>query len=229
MKPTRFDQKLASAVLEMSQEPALPATLDRVVALIVDLVESCDAAAVLLSEDQSRATVVASDQALQALVEEHLELESAPVWTAFTHQEPVYSADLSVDSRWTAFGEQMSQRLGLHSVYAFPLPRPDRQDQTLAVVVAYGKRIDGFDAEDQTTVGILATHATAALADAVHHQQLKTALNSRTVIGQATGIVMERFGLDAAQAFGVLRRLSQAENVKVRDIAARVVETRHVG
>ena len=67
MKPTSFDQMLASALLEMTSEPTLPATLDRIAALVVEMVESCDAAAVVLLEDHASATVVASDETLRDL------------------------------------------------------------------------------------------------------------------------------------------------------------------
>jgi AmiR/NasT family two-component response regulator len=45
------------------------------------------------------------------------------------------------------------------------------------------------------------------------------------VIGQATGILIERFGLDPDTAFGVLRRVSQSTNTKVYAVAERLVET----
>jgi transcriptional regulator with GAF, ATPase, and Fis domain len=223
--PTPFDQMLASAVLEMTGEASVPATLERVVALVLDTVESCDAAAVLLF-DRTPVTVVASDESLRELVAEHVQRESAPAWTARTHQEPVYSGNLARDFRWPTLGEELSGRLGIHSVYALPLTLTH---QSLGVLVAYGKAVDAFDAEEQETARILAMHATAVLADAIQQRHLQTALDSRTVIGQATGIVMERFGLDASAAFGVLRRLSQTENVKLRDVAAKVVETGRVG
>ena len=56
-------------------------------------------------------------------------------------------------------------------------------------------------------------------------RHLVLALGHRTVIGQATGIVMERFGLSAEAAFGVLIRLSSEQNTKVFELAARLVST----
>jgi AmiR/NasT family two-component response regulator len=65
-----------------------------------------------------------------------------------------------------------------------------------------------------------------SLADAEREiKQLQQAVESRTMIGQAEGILMERFGLNAAQAFDYLRRVSSHSNRKVVDIAARIVET----
>jgi GAF domain-containing protein len=222
MKPTSFDQMLASALLEMTIEPTLPATLDRVVALVVEMVESCDAAAVVLMDDHAFATVVASDETLRDLMVDHAVLDSALAWTVHRRQEPVRSDDLTLDFRWPVMGEELRRRLGIQSLYALPLTRSGKP---LGVLLAFAKTTGAFDEEEQETARILAIHATAQVADAVEHEQLERALSSRTVIGQATGIVMERYGLDSVKAFGVLRRLSQTENVKLREIAAQVVDS----
>ncbi|HET7329086.1 MAG TPA: ANTAR domain-containing protein [Nocardioidaceae bacterium] len=56
-------------------------------------------------------------------------------------------------------------------------------------------------------------------------EQLKTAVASRALIGQAQGVLMERFGLTREQAFAVLRRCSQDTNTKLRTIAEELVGT----
>jgi hypothetical protein len=59
-------------------------------------------------------------------------------------------------------------------------------------------------------------------------RQLLVALEHRTVTGQATGIIMERFDLSAEEAFGVLVRLSQEQNVKLYDVACSLTQTGQV-
>ncbi len=82
----------------------------------------------------------------------------------------------------------------------------------------------GAFTEDSETIGLIfATHAAVALAAAQQEHQLTTALASRNIIGQAKGIVMERFHLDATRAFALIARLSQKENIKLHDIAAKLV------
>lgn len=229
MKPTAFDQMLASAVLEMRREQSVPATVERAVTLVVETIAACDAAAVMLFEGGRPTTVTASDPAVGDLAEEHVGLGSSPALTAYVEQRPVFSGDLSADPRWPAFARTMVGALGFRSLYALPLGHPGAaRGKSLGVLVAYAKVVDAFDSEDQETAHLLAAHATAALTDAAQLAQLHTALDSRTVIGQATGIVMERFALDASAAFGVLRRLSQTQNVKLRDVATRIVDTGEV-
>ncbi len=71
----------------------------------------------------------------------------------------------------------------------------------------------------------LAAHAAIALENAQTEAHLRSGLVTRTVIGQAEGILMERLKITADQAFGVLSRLSQQSNVKLRDVARNLVET----
>lgn len=75
------------------------------------------------------------------------------------------------------------------------------------------------------TVGLataFAAHAAATVAIARKVEQLELAMVTRQEIGQAVGILMERYGLSADSAFAYLRRLSQDSNVKLRDLAERL-------
>jgi AmiR/NasT family two-component response regulator len=65
-----------------------------------------------------------------------------------------------------------------------------------------------------------------ALAASQNVANLEMAIASRTVIGQAEGILMERFGIAADQAFAALRRVSQHRNVKLNQVAEELVRTR---
>ena len=63
----------------------------------------------------------------------------------------------------------------------------------------------------------------------VEGEQLQSALSTRDRIGQAKGIIMERYGVDDVRAFEMLRRLSQDGNTRLVDIAQRVIDTRGDG
>jgi AmiR/NasT family two-component response regulator len=75
---------------------------------------------------------------------------------------------------------------------------------------------------------VFAQHASVALATAKREEGLRVAIDTRHLIGQAQGILMERFGLTADKAFSVLRRYSQDHNVKLRDLAEELVNTREL-
>ncbi len=77
------------------------------------------------------------------------------------------------------------------------------------------------------TIGtVFAAHAASAIMAGRHGQQMQSALSTRDRIGQAKGIIMERYGVDELRAFDLLRRLSQESQVKLVDIAQQVIDTR---
>ena len=71
---------------------------------------------------------------------------------------------------------------------------------------------------------LFATHAGVALEHAHREENLRVALATRRLIGQALGLTMERFELDEDLAFRYLVRLSSTANVKLRDIAQELVD-----
>jgi AmiR/NasT family two-component response regulator len=92
----------------------------------------------------------------------------------------------------------------------------------------YGVQAATFSNEDRAVAQVLARHAAIAMTTVEEQSGLLRALDSRKVIGMAEGILMERFDLDDDQAFGVLRRYSQTRNMKLRDVAQVVVDTRRL-
>ena len=81
-----------------------------------------------------------------------------------------------------------------------------------------------FSAEARTLGLIFAAHSSVAWNSARRDEQFQRALSSRDVIGQAKGMIMERYRVDAVQAFEVLRKLSQDSNVPLLQIASELVE-----
>ncbi len=98
-------------------------------------------------------------------------------------------------------------------------------ERGLGALSLYSDEAAAFnDLHERVTI-LLATFAALALAEAQHADQMHDALGNRDVIGQAKGVLMERHGITADVAFSVLSRISQAENLKVAEIARRFVET----
>ena len=80
------------------------------------------------------------------------------------------------------------------------------------------------DAPPATAYALFTAHVGIALDSATLREQLTEAMRTRDLIGQATGILMERLDIDASEAFDSLVRTSQRENVKLRDLARRVID-----
>jgi ANTAR domain len=143
----------------------------------------------------------------------------------------IASSDLRHDTRWTRFGPAAAD-LGLHAVFAtgmFPRDTGPR----MGALNYYSRTPGGLDGVDRDVALVFATHASVALrgATAMEASELRTtqlaeAIRSRDVIGQAKGILMERRGLTAHEAFDTLRRTSQDLNVKLRDLAQTLADRR---
>jgi GAF domain-containing protein len=129
--------------------------------------------------------------------------------------------DTREDLRWPEFNAAAA-RLNVRSMLCVPLWIDERG---LGALSLYADQATAFnDLHERVTI-LLATFAALALAEAQHADQMHDALGNRDIIGQAKGILMERHGITADAAFSVLSRISQAENLKVAEIARRFVET----
>ncbi len=144
-----------------------------------------------------------------------------PCMDAVWEQRVVRVDDLSVEDRWPLFVEQAAA-LGVGSMMCFQLfVTGDR----LGAFNMYSRTAGAFGTDSEEIGEMLAAHAAVALAGAEHEQNLRAGMSSRDVIGQAKGILMERYKLTADQAFGVLTRVSQELNRKLVDIAGELTDT----
>lgn len=136
-----------------------------------------------------------------------------------------YSDDLGADARWPRFGPAAAG-LGFRSLVSTALLPDAVSPQLSGALNVYSRRPHGLNQADRDILLLLATHASLALATTqavtrgeLQAKQLRQALDSRDVIGQAKGILMARRGVSAEDAFDLLRRTSQDINVKLHDLA----------
>ena len=113
-------------------------------------------------------------------------------------------------------------RLGLKSQLAVRLYLDD--EGTLGGLNIYSTTSEDIDVDAETIAALFATHAAIALGNARELDTLQEALRTRKVIGQALGLLMAEYAVNEDAAFGLLVRTSSTTNVKLRDIAAAMVE-----
>jgi GAF domain-containing protein len=135
------------------------------------------------------------------------------------------SSDIAKDERWPAWAAEAAE-LGVASLLASALTTAG--GRRIGCISAYWTRRRCFTQDDIAFMAIFARHAALALARSWNEAGLNTALDTRKLIGQAQGILMERHDLDEARAFEVLRRYSQDHNIKLRDVASYLIETRQL-
>ncbi len=184
---------------------------------------AADSAGVLRHHRSGDTSTASTDSRVAEAQQLQLELDEGPCLDALRDDAPdvVWAADLEHESRWPTWTPR-ARALGYRSVLSMGLRTTGRRFGSLNV---YSARPDAFGVDDRAVAALMAQHASLALASQVDRETLGHALDSRTQIGVATGILMARYDVSQEQAFGVLRRYSQHANVKLREVADRVVET----
>ena len=134
----------------------------------------------------------------------------------------VLAPEIRRDERWPAWVAQAVDAYGLRSQMAIKLFLDD--EGTLGSLNLYSTSNDSIDPDEEHVADVFAAHAAVALGHAREVDQLQQALQSSRIIGTAIGIVMQQYGVDAQRAFGFLSRTSSHSNVKLREVAARIVE-----
>jgi GAF domain-containing protein len=157
---------------------------------------------------------------------------SGPCYDAFMTNENTIVEDLKETTRWPGY-QQRALELGFRSVLGVPM---NAWGQTIGVVNVYRDDPGPWSDDDIAAAEIVTAmgagyvlHADQLQAQHELASQLQTALQSRDVIGQAKGILMARHDVDAATAFDMLRSSSQRANLKLRDVARRLIDAEGVG
>jgi GAF domain-containing protein len=218
-----FSQQLADAARSMQGLTSTQQTLDKVVLVATEIIRGCDLVGISMVHPGGIDTPAGSDQALNRIDELQFKLKEGPCFDALRSHETVQSGDLATDRRWPKWGPLVSKEIGVASIVSYRL---FTTEDTLGALNLYSRRPDAFDTDDVYNGQALAAHVAIALAASQNAAHLELAITNRTVIGQAEGILMERFGITAEQAFAVLRRVSQGRNVKLNHVAEELVRTR---
>jgi len=162
-------------------------------------------------------TVAPTSAVLNELDEAQTELGEGPCLEASENGVHIVSPDLLADPRFPRYS-RAAARLGFVAQAGFGL---FVRDSSRGALNLYSQRPGSF-ADIATVAPLFAEQATLALSYAMDIDNLTRALETRTSIGQAVGIVMERYRLDEKASFAFLTRLSQHQNIKLRDIAAAI-------
>lgn len=217
-------ERMAAAARELQDEDDPGATVKSAVDLLVQNVEGCDAASISLVYAKRRVETPAASDALAATGDRlQQELGEGPALNTLWDEETVYVPDLAADCRWPNWGPRLTEATGARSVLTFRL---FTIKDVIGALSMYSTQADAFSDEDKAEGLALATHIAIAVIAAQKLDQYESALDSRTIIAQACGLVMERYNVDAVRAFALLTRVSSHQNVKLREVAAELVLTR---
>ncbi|MBW0102719.1 GAF and ANTAR domain-containing protein [Pseudonocardia sp. KRD291] len=198
----------------------LEATLGQIVAAAVDTVPGADAGGISMTEGGQVDSRVPTREDVRKLDDLQSRLNEGPCMTALADPPDdgvVHARDLSGPDgeRWPHFAPQAVAQ-GYRSLLSTQL---SAGAGFRAALNLYSHEADAFDDASRTTAGLFGVQAALLIYGADHAANLEQALGTRDVIGQAKGILMERFDVDDDRAFQMLVRSSQETNVKLVDVA----------
>lgn len=217
-----FGRRLAEAARAMSGTRHPADTLQHIAAMAADLIESCDVAGVCVLRPRRNDTCAHTHDVVQVMDDLQHDLAEGPAMGGAPPVDVISVGDLSRDCPWPRWATEVVGRTGVRAYLGFRL---FVDDDSIGMLNLYAYEPDAFDHEDQLDGLVAAAHASVALSSTLRHDQMHTALTSRQLIGEATGILRERFALTSDQAFAVLKRLSSEQNLKLFAVAEHVVET----
>jgi GAF domain-containing protein len=214
----------ARLAVEMHDADSLGKTVEAVVQFALHAL-NCSYAGVALYTHRARPEVVAvTDPVVADVYNLQIEAGAGPLVEALRNQETVLIRDTGTDDRWPDWAEKVAG-LGVRSVLDVPLA-VGAGGRSVGVLGLYSPDPDAFGADDEAIAHILARHASVAVATVRQEETLAQAVDARKLVGQAMGILMERYDVDEDRAFAILKRLSQDTNTKLRDVAQQLVDTR---
>jgi GAF domain-containing protein len=158
---------------------------------------------------------------LDAIQDRHGE---GPCLAGRWHHQVMRIDDLTADRRWPRYQRCALEHTPIRSILSYEL---FVDGGNLAALSFYADHPHAFGDESVEVGGVFATHVALAWSIMRREDQFRSALASRDIIGQAKGVVMERFKLDAVEAFDLLTRLSQQSNTRVIDIATTLIDSEH--
>jgi transcriptional regulator with GAF, ATPase, and Fis domain len=222
-----YDRQLHAAMADLVAnfplaDGNLQDTFATVTSAAVELIRGVDHADILLIDEDNFNSMAPTAPVVEELDKAQQRLQEGPCLQAAVSESMIRCTDLREDLRWPRFAAEAT-KVGVYSMLSFQLYIRREGAGALNLL---GGAPRAFTQEAEAVGAMLATHAALALAATNTHQQFSSALASRDHIGQAKGIIMERFNIDAVQAFKMLTRLSQQSNTPIRNLALRVIHSR---
>jgi GAF domain-containing protein len=218
-------ESFARLALELHTSSGLDETVETVVRSALSMVGCESAGVVLIGPGGSLIVGAVTDSRVEDLYVWQIEAGDGPMLDVLSTGQPVHVPDVALATDWPLWRSRAVAH-GFGSVLHVPMTTRGRIEGALSL---YHSKPQAFsDADAQPVAHILARHATVAVATSRRTENLERAVDARKLVGQAMGILMERYDLDADRAFQVLRRYSQTTNTKLRDVAEQLINTRRL-
>lgn len=215
------------ALRTLRDRPTADVNIDELTRNALAAVSGAEHAGITVAcEDGTVHTAAATDQYPNLLDKIQQRHGDGPCLSAAWENHVIRIDDLTTVQRWPGYCRDAVEQTPIRSVMSFQL---FASPHTVGALNFFADRPFAFDDDAVETGVIVATHTAMCWQALRRDQQFRSALATRDIIGQAKGIIMERFNVDAVQAFEILKRLSQGSNTKLVEIAHQLIERRRHG
>jgi GAF domain-containing protein len=215
-------EKLSALSRTLQNEADLATTLQGIVAAATDTVPGAEYASISAVRKRREVhTVAATGDLPRAIDQAQYDTGQGPCLSSLYDHRTVRLPDMSTEARWPEFATR-AKDIGARSMLAIQLYVIG---EDLGALNLQSSRPDAFTDESEQVGLLFAAHAAIAMAGAQKQEQFQTALNSRDLIGQAKGILVERYKISAHEAFRLLVLASQTTNNKLLDVAEYLTRT----
>ncbi len=215
-------ERFAQLALDLHESGGMEETVDGVVQFALQALDCSHAGVALIVSGRQLQVPAVTDPVVAEIYALQVGGGQGPLADSMREHSVVLVRDTASDERWPEWAGKVLE-LGVRSVLDMPLTTAAG---TVGVLGLYSARLDAFGPDEEAIAHILARHASVAVASARHEDNLAQAVDARKLVGQAMGILMERYNLDGDRAFAILRRYSQDTNTKLRAVALQLIETR---
>jgi GAF domain-containing protein len=215
---------IAAAARALYEGQTLDDTLQRIVEVARDSVPGFDQVGISTLDRKGHVETRATTGDLVLILDKaQYDLDEGPCVETLRGQAVVAAPDVADDPRWPRYAPVAAEH-GVRSQLGIQLHLDS--EGTLGGINFYSTTSSSVDPQAESIAELFATHAALALGNAREKESLNDALLTREVIGQAIGIVMERYQISADRAFEFLVRASSVGNIKLRDVAQELVNQR---
>jgi GAF domain-containing protein len=222
-----LNESLATLSRFFVSDSTMQETLDRVTDLCQRAIPAAEFVGITMMVEGRARTAIYTDPTSPEIDQAQYDSGEGPCLDAYRHNKHFGIADTDADGPWPQFRKAAAAH-GIRSTLSLPLSGDRR---AVGALNLYSKAVNGFSAHDEQTGQQFAAHAAVVLANATAYwdakafsERLDQSMQARAIIEQAKGILMGAQRCTGDQAFDLLVKASQRENVKLRDIATRLVD-----
>jgi transcriptional regulator with GAF, ATPase, and Fis domain len=226
--PAELIESVAAISRLITSEETVESTVARIADLSVIAIDGADLCGISLVMGKKVRTMAVTDDIGLAIDELQIETGQGPCMSSIEEQATFYIPDMATDETWPDFSKKAAEATGISSLLGFVL---HVNQGALGALNVMSYQVGAFDDDAIAAGAVFAAQAGVALANALTHQknekkveQLEEGIRTRQVIGEAVGIIMATRKVSAEKAFDILKAISQHTNVKLREVAAGLVD-----